>query len=92
MPQAKVTILEYLVEPINKREKDSAMFVLEKIRSIIKSCKTIKQLGNAWSWGRSVFNARFPEHYNDFYYTLHGDYDLMFDKIIEQIEKRNDNI
>lgn len=84
MPQAKTIILEYLVEPINDREKDSAMFVLEKIRSIMRSCKTIKQLVNAWSWGRNVFNARFPEHYNDFYYTLSCDYDLMFDKIIEQ--------
>jgi hypothetical protein len=87
MPQAKATILGYLVEPINKREKDSAMFVFEKLRSIIRSCKTIKQLGNAWSWGRSVFYARFPEHYNDFYYTLNGDYDLQFEKIIEQTEK-----
>lgn len=88
MQQAKATILEYLVEPINKREKDSAMFVLEKIRSIMRSCKTIKQLSNAWVWGISVFNARFPEHYNDFYYTLHGDYDSQFDKIIEQIENK----
>ena len=88
MAQAKATILECLVEPINDREKDSAMFVLEKIRSIMRSCKTIKQLTNAWGWGRSVFYARFPEHYNDFYYTLHGDYDLMFDKIIEQMEKK----
>lgn len=88
MPQAKVPMLEYLVEPINDREKDSAMFVLEKIRSIMRSCKTIKQLSNAWTWGRSMFNARFPEHYNDFYYTLHGDYDLMFDKITEQMEKK----
>jgi len=87
MPQAKATILGYLVEPINKREKDSAMFVFEKLRSIIRSCKTMKQLGNAWSWGRSVFYERFPEHYNDFYYTLYGDYDLQFEKIIEQTEK-----
>lgn len=88
MPQAKVPILEYIVEPINDREKDSAMFVLEKIRSIMRSCKTIKQLGNALAWGISVFYARFPEHYNDFYYTLHGDYYLMFDKIIEKMEKK----
>lgn len=88
MPQAKVRILEYLVEPINDREKDSAMFVLEKIRSIVRSCKTMKQLANARSWGRSVFNARFPEHYNDFYYTLSGEYDLMFDKIIKQMEDK----
>ena len=88
MPQAKVPILEYIVEPINDREKDSAMFVLEKIRSIMRSCKTIKQLANAWSLGRRVFYARFPEHYNDFYYTLHGDYDLMFDRIIEQMEDK----
>lgn len=88
MPQAKATILEYLVEPINKREKDSAMFVLEKIRSIIRSCKTIKQLANAWGWGRRVFYAQFPEHYNDFYHTLHGDYDLQFDTIIEQMEEK----
>ena len=88
MPQAKATILEYLVEPINKREKDSAMFVLEKIRSIMRSCNTIKQLGIAWSWGRNMFYARFPEHYCDFYYTLHGDYDLQFDKIIEQMMKK----
>lgn len=88
MPQAKAIILEYLVEPINDREKDSAMFVLEKIRSIMRSCKKIKQLANAWAWGRSVFNAQFPEHYNDFYYILHGDYDLMFDKIIEQMEDK----
>lgn len=88
MPQAKVPILEYLVEPINDREKDSAMFVLEKIRSIMRSCKTIKQLANAWSCGRSMFNARFPEHYSDFYYTLRGDYDLMYDKIIEQMEAK----
>lgn len=88
MPQAKAIILEYLVEPINNREKDSPMFVLEKIRSIMRSCKKIKQLANAWGWGRSVFYARFPEHYNDFYYTLHGDYDLQFDKIIGQMEKK----
>lgn len=86
MPQAKVPILEYLVEPINERERDSAMFVLEKIRSIMRSCKSIKQLSNAWAWGRRVFYARFHEHYNVFYYTLRGDYDLMFDKIIEQME------
>lgn len=86
MPQAKVQILGYLIEPTNDREKDSAMFVFEKLRSIIRSCKTMKQLGNAWSWGRNVFRARFPEHFNDFYYTLSGEYDLMFDKIIEQIE------
>jgi hypothetical protein len=28
----------------------------------------------------------FFEHYNDFYYTLNGDYDLQFDKIIEQMK------
>ena len=54
----------------------------------MRSCKTIKQLSNAWSWGRSVFYARFHEHYNDFYYTLNGDYDLMFDKIIKQMEDK----
>ena len=88
MPQAKAIILEYLVEPINDRENDSAMFVLEKIRPIMRSCKTIRQLSNAWTWGRGVFYARFPEHYSDFYYTLHGDYDLMYDKITEQKEDK----
>jgi len=82
----KTRILSYLVKPLNKREEDSAMFVYTKFESVMKSCKTIKQLNNAWHWARQVFDARFPEH-KEFWWRLHSIYDAHFDVVMGKMHK-----
>lgn len=54
--------------PLNGRETDTPMAVFDKMKAIIKSCKTLEQADNCRSL-HIIYNLRFPE-YKEFGYIL----------------------
>lgn len=54
--------------PLNNREPDAPMAVFEKMKAIIKSCKTLEQIDNCRDL-HIIYRLRFPE-YSEFAYNL----------------------
>ncbi len=54
--------------PLNSREPDAPMAVFEKMKAIIKSCKTLEQIDNCHDL-HVIYHLRFPE-YSEFAYRL----------------------
>lgn len=61
-------IITAQVVPLNGREPDTPMAVFEKMKAIIKSCKTLEQIDNCRDL-HTVYRLRFPE-YSEFAYRL----------------------
>ena len=84
----KAFIVHVQVKPINDRELDSAMFVYEKIKSIIKSCTTSKQALNCINLCE-IYSYRFPNHY-EFYRKLRDfEHEVFNDLLDKQIENHD---
>lgn len=54
--------------PLNGRETDTPMAVFDKMKAIIKSCKTLEQIDNCRDL-HTIYQLRFPE-YSEFAYRL----------------------
>ena len=54
--------------PLNGRETDTPMAVFDKMKAIIKSCKTLEQIDNCRNL-HVIYNLRFPE-YKEFGYRI----------------------
>ena len=54
--------------PLNGRETDTPMAVFDKMKAIIKSCKTLEQIDNCRNL-HIIYNLRFPE-YKEFGYSI----------------------
>lgn len=76
--------ISYQISPLNEREQDSAMFVYNKMISIINSCENTKQLSSAACTLPLIFNARFPDHY-EFTRQLFSEISYKREKLLEQI-------
>ena len=61
-------IITAQVVSLNGREPDTPMAVFEKMKAIIKSCKTLEQIDNCRNL-HVIYNLRFPE-YKNFGYML----------------------
>lgn len=73
----KTKVISVLVKPLNNRELDSPTFVYEKIKSIIDSCKSSKQVMNCADLV-FMYSQRFPEH-EEFYRMLRDRRNWTFD-------------
>jgi len=54
--------------PLNDRETDTPLAVFDKMKAIIKSCKTLEQIDNCRDL-HTIYLLRFPE-YSEFAYRL----------------------
>ena len=61
-------IITAQVVPLNGRETDTPMAVFDKMKAIIKSCKTLEQIDNCQDL-YIIYRLRFPE-YGEFAYRL----------------------
>lgn len=82
----QATVLIHLVEPINDRETESAFWLYEKVKSIMKSCKTVRQLTNADSWASRVMRYLCP-NYSELYSKQHDLFWELYDKLAKQTNK-----
>lgn len=67
MEKAKVIV--HLIKPIDNRELDSPFWIYEKLKSVIRSCKEMRQLTNASNWANDVMHYRYPD-YHELYSKL----------------------
>jgi len=77
-------IIGYQISPLNEQEQDSAMFVYDKMVSIINSCENTKQLTSARTL-LQIFGARFPDYYEftrKLYFEISWKHDRLLDEII----------
>lgn len=75
--------ISYQISPLNGREQDSAMFVYNKMISIINSCENTKQLRSVGTLPL-IFDTRFPDHY-EFTRQLFSEISYKREKLLEQI-------
>ena len=61
-------IITAQVVPLNSREPDTPMAVFDKMKAIIKSCKTLEQIDNCHDL-YTIYRLRFPE-YSEFAHRL----------------------
>ena len=66
--------------PLNNREPDAPMAVFEKMKAIIKSCKTLEQIDNCHDL-HVIYHLRFPE-YSEFAYRLLYMYDAYHHRLL----------
>jgi len=74
-------IITAQVIPLNNRESDTPMAVFEKMKAIIKSCKTLEQIDNCRDL-HVIYNLRFPE-YKEFGYRLLYAYNAYHHRLLQ---------
>lgn len=66
--------------PLNGRETDTPMAVFEKMKAVIKSCKTLEQICNCRDL-HTVYRLRFPE-YSEFAHRLLYTHDAYYHRLL----------
>lgn len=84
----QATVLIHLVEPINDREVESAFWLYEKVKSVMESCTTVRQLTNADIWAGCVMRYLCP-NYSELYSKQRNLFWELYDKLAKQSNKED---
>jgi len=82
----QATVLIHLIEPINDREVESAFWLYEKVKSVMKSCTTVRQLTNADRWAGHIMRYLCP-NYSELYCKQLDLFWELYDKLAKQKEE-----
>ena len=78
----QAVVLTHLIEPINDREVESAFWLYEKCKSVMESCKTVKQLINADRWAEHVMRYLCPNYF-ELYIKINNLFWELYDKLVK---------